>query len=632
LARAAAEAVAERTRRELRRIAERGEGASRRAELEIETLVAQVLPLHEETAALRAALASAAARIDGLESDRDARRDAVSNAASDADAAFRASTADSDAVRAYVERRFESARVDAEARERERWASFREALAARDAGEAERTALLERRVEDERAERLESDAGWASRLESVEVEAEAMRRRTLDAFAAARETAEALEVMRAAAETRRGVVEVDAAAFARQMAAVADRLAALEEASGGGPEGGRPEVLGRPEDVLPDASGGGGSSRFAFALPTRLAELEAQVLPTRVGELEDRVAELASAMRSRGVPSDANANANATSASSASAGPPPAPPSPPPGSSPGFPGRSPGAAYSSEIRDLRQRVSRLENVDVGSAEWAHAAEKTARRSLAEVAALRDALGANERNGDLASRVAATEARVARAEAAANAAVEIASTTSPGTRHAKTLVPALRTRVAEMEVDVDTRLADVERRVGELAEVARETAAAIVEERSPAIGGVAGSPGGGFVGSPGVGSERERERFRFASEDASPAGGRTRPAGRRRRNLGGVPGEAPRARARGGHGGGRRGGVPGSGEGGGDGVAGGRRERDAGPRGAAGAGLPRDRSRAAAAAAARTPRWPRSGPGWTRWTRRTARRRRRRRRL
>ena len=61
-----------------------------RAELEIETLVAQVLPLHEETAALRAALASAAARIDGLESDRDARRDAVSNAASDADAAFRA--------------------------------------------------------------------------------------------------------------------------------------------------------------------------------------------------------------------------------------------------------------------------------------------------------------------------------------------------------------------------------------------------------------------------------------------------------------------------------------------------------------------------------------------------------------
>ena len=522
LARAAAEAVAERTRRELRRIAERGEGASRRAELEIETLVAQVLPLHEETAALRAALASAAARIDGLESDRDARRDAASNAASDADAAFRASTADSDAVRAYVERRFESARVDAEARERERWASFREALAARDAAEAERTALLERRVEDERAERLESDAGWASRLESVEAEAEAMRRRTLDAFAAARETAEALEVMRAAAETRRGVVEVDAAAFARQMAAVADRLAALEEASGGGPEGGRPEVLGPPEDVLPDASGGGGSSRFAFALPTRLAELEAQVLPTRVGELEDRVAELASAMRSRGVPSDANANA--TSTSSASAGPPPAPPSPPPSSSPGFPGRSPGAAYSSEIRDLRQRVSRLENVDVGSAEWAHAAEKTARRSLAEVAALRDALGANDRNGDLASRVAATEARVARAEAAANAAVEIASTTSPGTRHAKTLVPALRTRVAEMEVDVDTRLADVERRVGELAEVARETAAAIVEERSPAIGGVAGSPGGGFAGSPGVGSERERERFRFASEDASPAGG------------------------------------------------------------------------------------------------------------
>ena len=522
LARAAAEAVAERTRRELRRIAERGEGASRRAELEIETLVAQVLPLHEETAALRAALASAAARIDGLESDRDARRDAASNAASDADAAFRASTADSDAVRAYVERRFESARVDAEARERERWASFREALAARDAAEAERTALLERRVEDERAERLESDAGWASRLESVEAEAEAMRRRTLDAFAAARETAEALEVMRATAETRRGVVEVDAAAFARQMAAVADRLAALEEASGGGPEGGRPEVLGRPEDVLPDASGGGGSSRFAFALPSRLAELEAQVLPTRVGELEDRVAELASAMRSRGVPSDANANA--TSTSSASAGPPPAPPSPPAGSSPGFPGRSPGAAYSSEIRDLRQRVSRLENVDVGSAEWAHAAEKTARRSLAEVAALRDALGANDRNGDLASRVAATEARVARAEAAANAAVEIASTTSPGTRHAKTLVPALRTRVAEMEVDVDTRLADVERRVGELAEVARETAAAIVEERSPAIGGVAGSPGGGFAGSPGVGSERERERFRFASEDASPAGG------------------------------------------------------------------------------------------------------------
>ena len=85
---------------------------------------------------------------------------------------------------------------------------------------------------------------------------------------------------------------------------------------------------------------------------------------------------------------------------------------------------------------------------------------------------------------------------------------------------------------------------MERRVGELAEVARETAAAIVEERSPAIGGVAGSPGEGSRGAPGPGPSASASAP-LASEDASPAG-RTRPAGRRRRNIGGVPGEAPRA--------------------------------------------------------------------------------------
>ena len=103
----------------------------------------------------------------------------------------------------------------------------------------------------------------------------------------------------------------------------------------------------------------------------RLADLEAQVLPTRVAELEQRVAELAevSAVGSSKVRAGKETRADGSPERASDAA------------------RSPGEPFSAEVRDLRERVARLEHVDVGSAEWAHAAEAKAAAALARVDAL-----------------------------------------------------------------------------------------------------------------------------------------------------------------------------------------------------------------------------------------------------
>ena len=207
----------------------------------------------------------------------------------------------------------------------------------------------------------------------------------------------------------------------------------------------------------------------------RLADLEAQVLPTRVAELEQRVAELA------------EISAVATSANPASLSGDETRVAPTRTRDPGSlaapdAARSPGEAFSAETRDLRARVARLEHVDVGSAEWAHAAEAKAATAVARVDALEKVVDAVAKasasraapealsDADTRAAVAALQTRVRRVEAAAAEAMELAATTSPGTARAKSAVPELRNRVTDVEVGVEAasaRGSEVETRVNRM---------------------------------------------------------------------------------------------------------------------------------------------------------------------
>ena len=212
----------------------------------------------------------------------------------------------------------------------------------------------------------------------------------------------------------------------------------------------------------------------------RLADLEAQVLPTRVAELEQRVAELAeiSAVATPANPGSLSGDETRVAPTQTRD----------PGSlaAPDA-ARSPGEPFSAETRDLRARVARLEHVDVGSAEWAHAAEAKAAAAVARVDALEkvvDAVAkasasraAPEALGDADTRaaVAALQTRVRRVEAAAAEAMELAATTSPGTARAKSAVPELRNRVTDVEVGVEAasaRVSEVETRVNRMSSAAK----------------------------------------------------------------------------------------------------------------------------------------------------------------
>ena len=126
--------------------------------------------------------------------------------------------------------------------------------------------------------------------------------------------------------------------------------------------------------------------------PSRSAELEAQVLPTRVSELEDRVSELASAMVDlASAPPPTNPSSASHPRPDASPGANVVAPS-----TPASPVRSPGAPFSSEVRDLRARVARLESADVpGTLDWSRAVEATAAAALAQVNVLREEIAVVE---------------------------------------------------------------------------------------------------------------------------------------------------------------------------------------------------------------------------------------------
>jgi len=515
-ARAAAEAEAERARRELRAVAEREVDATRRAEAETETLVERMLPLHEENAALRAELARMSSRMERLESAIGASGAGPSaTAAAAAAAVASAAAADVDALRAHVARQHAASQdwtAEAIAHHgKEHWDVMQKILTERDDVDRERESHLERRLEDVRESQRAFEERQAERWRAQEAAMESTRRQLLDARAATREMAEAMATqerltqeredraarLRAEFEEktaereraeRAAPLRVDAAAFAGQLNDMLARLARLENDAG---EGSKKALSSTATEAGVGLDPSPSPSSF---FPSRLAELEAQVLPTRVSELEDRVSELASAMV------DLASAPPPTNPSSASH---PRPDDEPvvrvTSSTPASPVRSPGAPFSSEVRDLRARVARLESADVpGTLDRSRAVEATAAAALAQVNVLReeianvearvkarvgdehrrDAAVGVDAGADVRATLTAVEARLSRAEASAAAAVEIASTTSPGTQHAKKALPALRNRVAEMEIDVAGRLVDVETRVKELAEATADNAAAL----------------------------------------------------------------------------------------------------------------------------------------------------------
>ena len=511
-ARAAAEAEAEKARRELRAVAEREVDATRRAEAETETLVERMLPLHEENAALRAELARMSSRMERLESAIGASGAGPSaTAAAAAAAVASAAAADVDALRAHVARQHAASQdwtAEAIAHHgKEHWDVMQKILTERDDVDRERESHLERRLEDVRESQRAFEERQAERWRAQEAATESTRRQVLDARAATREMAEAMATqerltqeredraarLRAEFEEktaererteRAAPLRIDAAAFAGQLNDMLARLARLENDAG---EGSKKALSSTATEVGAGLDPSPSPSSF---FPSRSAELEAQVLPTRVSELEDRVSELASAMVDlASAPPPTNPSSASHPRPDASPGANVVAPS-----TPASPVRSPGAPFSSEVRDLRARVARLESADVpGTLDWSRAVEATAAAALAQVNVLREEIAVvearvDERRQDAAvgvdvgadvrATLTAVEARLSRAEASAAAAVEIASTTSPGTQHAKKALPALRNRVAEMEIDVAGRLVDVETRVKELAEATADNAAAL----------------------------------------------------------------------------------------------------------------------------------------------------------
>ena len=308
-----------------------------------------------------------------------------------------------------------------------------------------------------------------SREAETEARLAELARRAADAEAATRaadaraETAETLvwelqEALRALSPALEGSTGVEAARDAR-VDRLEARVSEVDDAMARGA---------RWDPRQPPGPAGAGA----------LADLEARVLPTRVAELEQRVAELAEASAASTAekektpaPEDPERHAEANGergergADAASGGP-----------------RSPGEPFSAEVRDLHERVARLEHVDVGSAEWAHAAETKAATALERVDALEKAVdavakasasrAAPEEASDVQVRaaVAALQARVRRAEAAAAEALDLAASTSPGTARAKTAVPELRNRIVDVEAAVEAqaaRVSEVETRVNRM---------------------------------------------------------------------------------------------------------------------------------------------------------------------
>ena len=469
-AEAAATAVSERVRRELRFVAERQDALTRRGEAEFNAVVAQVLPLHEETNSLRTSMSQLEARVDSV-AEHVASTDGVNMAASAA-AVAAAAGAEVEALRAHVAKQQKASQDWTESAiahyGKQAWDHTQRVLLERDQSEQERVKHLHAQLEEAHRWQREFQKDVAEKFVQQESVVDAVRRQMMQ--------------MAAAMEDMQGELAQQGGQKQSQMNMIMQRLGALESATGPRPPG--PPAAAEAGPVAPAPEPGASTSApVSSDAAARLEHLEA-----RLATAEDLLGQTAMA------------SAKATAPIAQAVG-----------------------DIVPEIHSLRERLAKMEELDYGKslndlydristleAMGAHAIPAVAPQTNALAGVDTSELEARIiRAESSAAAAAATEVqilkekigefgmRLSRAEEVATEAAEAATTTSPGTAATKKAVPGLRARVAEMEVEVAARLSDVESRIADLAESCVETAALAAATPAPTrrtLGGsVRGSP-------------------------------------------------------------------------------------------------------------------------------------------
>jgi len=510
-AEAAATAVSERVRRELRFVAERQDALTRRGEAEFNAVVAQVLPLHEETNALRTSLSQLEVRLDSV-ADHVASTDGVNMAASAA-AVAAAAGAEVEALRAHVAKHQKASQDWTESAiahyGQQAWDHTQRLLLERDQSEQERVKHLQSQLEESHRWQREFQRDVAEKFVQQESAVEAMRRQMMQ--------------MAAAMEDMQGELAQQGGQKQSQMNVIMQRLGALESApprhSGphpapgeAGPADGQEAVastsapdarldtiearLSTAEDLL-------GQTAMASARATApIAEAVGDIVP-EIHSLRDRLAKMEGLDYGKSL----NTLYDRLSALEAT----------------GMPVAAQGTIgveeIVPEIHSLRDRLAKMEGLDYGKSLNTLYDRLSTLEAMGTPVAAQGTIGIVDtseleariiRAESSAAAAAATEVqilkeklsefgmRLNRAEEVAAEAAEAATTTSPGTEATKKAVPGLRSRVAEMEVEVAARLSDVESRIAEVAETCVETAAFIAATPAPtrargAGGSVRGSP-------------------------------------------------------------------------------------------------------------------------------------------
>jgi hypothetical protein len=482
-AEAAATAVSERVRRELRFVAERQDALTRRGEAEFNAVVAQVLPLHEETNSLRTSMSQLEARVDSV-AEHVASTDGVNMAASAA-AVAAAAGAEVEALRAHVAKQQKASQDWTESAiahyGKQAWDHTQRVLLERDQSEQERVKHLHAQLEEAHRWQREFQKDVAEKFVQQESVVDAVRRQMMQ--------------MAAAMEDMQGELAQQGGQKQSQMNMIMQRLGALESGTGPRPPG--PPAAAEAGPVAPAPEPGASTSApVSSDAAARLEHLEA-----RLATAEDLLGQTAMA------------SAKATAPIAQAVG-----------------------DIVPEIHSLRERLAKMEELDYGKslndlydristleAMGAHAIPAVAPQTNALAGVDTSELEARIiRAESSAAAAAATEVqilkekigefgmRLSRAEEVATEAAEAATTTSPGTAATKKAVPGLRARVAEMEVEVGlrarvaemevevaARLSDVESRIADLAESCVETAALAAATPAPTrrtLGGsVRGSP-------------------------------------------------------------------------------------------------------------------------------------------
>jgi len=459
-AEAAATAVSERVRRELRFVAERQDALTRRGEAEFNAVVAQVLPLHEETNALRTSLSQLEVRLDSV-ADHVASTDGVNMAASAA-AVAAAAGAEVEALRAHVAKQQKASQDWTESAiahyGQQAWDHTQRLLLERDQSEQERVKHLQSQLEESHRWQQEFQRDVAEKFVQQESAVEAMRRQMMQ--------------MAAAMEDMQGELAQQGGQKQSQMNVIMQRLGALESAP---PRHSGPHLA--PGEAGP--ADGQEAVASTSAPDARLDTIEA-----RLSTAEDLLGQTAMA------------SARATAPIAEAVG-----------------------DIVPEIHSLRDRLAKMEGLDYGKSLNTLYDRLSTLEAMGTPVAAQGTIGIVDtseleariiRAESSAAAAAATEVqilkeklsefgmRLNRAEEVAAEAAEAATTTSPGTEATKKAVPGLRSRVAEMEVEVAARLSDVESRIAEVAETCVETAAFIAATPAPtrargAGGSVRGSP-------------------------------------------------------------------------------------------------------------------------------------------